>query len=183
MYIFEKNSDHRRGRSKNTGNLTVFYRKFRIFTVLTFLEVKTNARIVFFVRKYVGIVVFKKILRRKILADFWQMAISGKNPKIRILRKKFLSSKCFVLQLFWRIFGRGTRFWHYFWPPKKLKRSKSGITVLLPLISRSNLAPAFFVIRIFFPNFADLEMRFENTFKNGRFFWVPHHSHFRLPPP
>ena len=132
----KKKSDHRRGRSKNTGNLTVFYRKFRIFTVLTFLEIKFNARIVFLVRKYVGIVVFKKILRRKILADFWQMAISGKNPKIRILWKKLLSSKCFVLQLFWRIFGRGTRFWHYFWPPEKLKRSKSGITDFSPLISR-----------------------------------------------
>ena len=132
----KKNSDHRRGRSKNTGNLTVFYRKFRIFTVLAFSEVKNNARFVFLVRKYVEIVVFKKILRRNILADFWQMAISGKNPKIRILRKKILSSKCFVLQLFRRIFGRGTRFWHYFWPPEKLKRSKSGITDFSPLISR-----------------------------------------------
>ena len=132
----ENFSDHTSSRIQNTVKLTVFYREIRILTVLTFSEVKNNARIVFLAQKYVRKVVFKKILRQKNLADFWEIAISGKNPKIRILWKKLLSSKCFVLQLFWRIFGRGTRFWHYFWPPEKLKRSKSGITDFSPLISR-----------------------------------------------
>ena len=53
-----------------TVKLTVFDRKFRILTVLTFPEVKNNARIVFLAQKYVRLVVFKKILRQKYLADF-----------------------------------------------------------------------------------------------------------------
>ena len=63
-------SDHRSSQTQDTVKLTVFYRTFRILTVLTFSEVKNNARIVFLVQKYVRIVFFEKVLAFKIFGQF-----------------------------------------------------------------------------------------------------------------
>ena len=66
-----------------TVKLTVFDRKFRILTVLTFSEFKNNARIVFLVQKYVRIVFFKKVLASKIFGQFLE------NSKFRKKIRKF----------------------------------------------------------------------------------------------